>query len=218
MMNPTIKSMKFQEDGRVILTLDNKKKLRTNENTVIELSLASGMVLTQDILDRVEALDNYQACLKKAFDLLSRRPHGTRELRNKLYRGQKFVKYDIDRVMAEVEKLGYLDDEEFCRLFIEDSFNLKPNDGPAKIRQKLRMKGIEGHVIDNVMREMARDPDEEFDTLIVLAERKWLSYRDDLPLQKKKEKLYRFLAGRGFASHVIGRVVREISQNGRGVN
>ena len=215
-MSLTIKSMKFQPNGRVILTLSDGKKVRTSENTVISLSLASGIDVTPEILDQLEMMNNYQDCLNKAFDLLSRRPHGTKELRRKLMKNQKFVRSDIDEVMAEIEKLGYLDDEEFCRLFIEDSFNLKPGDGPSKVRSKLMVKGLERTLIDRVMSEMARDPEDEFEELMTIAKKKWLSYPEGLMLQKKKEKLYRFLAGRGFASYLTGRVVREISQNPRG--
>jgi regulatory protein len=208
--------MKFQPNSKVILTLSDGSKVRTSENTVISLSLASGVEMTPEILSQLEVMNNYQDCLNKAFDLLSRRPHGTKELRRKLMRSRKFTHSDIDQVMAELENLGYLDDEEFCRLFIEDSFNLKPGDGPAKIRQKLMVKGLDRVLIDQVLSELARDPDDEYEELMTIARKKWLSYPDGLMLQKKKEKLYRFLAGRGFASYLTGRVVREISQNARG--
>ncbi len=213
-MNTSVKGMKFQK-GKVILTLDDGSKIKTSEATVMEFSISTGSEITDSLRIKLEEANNYNACLNKAYDFLSRRPHGEKELSRKLGRSQKYSKGDIEKVMSEMDRLGYLDDEEFCRLFIDDSFRLRPNDGPSKIRQKLMVKGISRNIIDSVLFEMARDPEDEYEKLKELAQRKWQTYPDNVDFYKKKEKLYRFLAGKGFASAITGRVVREFTNKGK---
>jgi regulatory protein len=215
-MNPTVKNMKFLQGGKVILILDDKTKIRTSEGVVHELLITSGSEISAEVRISLEDLNNYKACLNKAYDFLSRRPHGRKELFRKLARSLKFTQADIQQVMSEIERQGYLDDEEFCRLYIEDSFNLRPNDGPSKIRQKLLVKGLERSIIDKILDEMARAPEEEIEKLMELAARKWRTYPEKLDFYKKKEKLYRFLSGKGFASHLTGLVVREFTQSKKG--
>jgi regulatory protein len=216
-MDPTVKNMKFLQGGKVLLMLDDKSKVRTSEAAIQELSISSGSKISEELRFNLEALNNYHACLKKAYNLLSRRAHGTKELRRKIASSQKFSSEEINKVMNEVDRQGYLNDEEFCRLYIEDSFNLRPNDGPSKIRQKLLVKGLDRTIIDNILNEMARDPEEKTEKLMELAERKWRTYPEKLDYYKKKEKLYRFLSGKGFASHITGRVVREFTQSKKGI-
>ena len=151
-MNPTIERIKFQPGGKVILVLSDRSKLKSSENTVVSLSLAAGVEITESIRSQLETINNYEACLKKALDLLSRRPHGKTELFRKMARTQKYDRQDINKVMEEMERLGYLDDEDFCKLFIEDSFNLKPGDGPAKIKQSTSSKKKLRKIMPNLIK------------------------------------------------------------------
>ena len=107
-MNPTIERIKFQSGGKVILVLSDRSKLKSSENTVVSLSLAAGVEITESIRSQLETINNYEACLKKALDLLSRRPHGKTELFRKMSRTQKYDRQDINKPVQIIPASGYV--------------------------------------------------------------------------------------------------------------
>ncbi|NQZ55953.1 MAG: regulatory protein RecX [Lentisphaeraceae bacterium] len=207
----SIKEIKFQGNGHVILKLDDGRKLKTSEDTFFELGISHETPINENFLQRLESFNDTAACRKKMYDLLARRPHGKKELLRKLDRGQKFDPKLVYKLVCEAEERGYINDRDYCRLFIEDSMNLKPGDGPGKIRQQLMRRGVQKQLIDESLHELARDPQDELNTVLVIAQKKWDLYPERVEFQKKKARLYRFLASRGFSSQVISQVIKKVA-------
>lgn len=134
-----------------------------------------------------------------ALRLLSRRNHTCRELHRKLrFRG---VESDVaDEVVAECKRCRYLDDEAFARSY--RNHMVKKGYGERRIRLAMEQKGFSSRHIDAAFSDPSMAPDERALAQSVLAQKaKTLSH---LPSdRKKKEKLYRFLYSRGFASSTI---------------
>ena len=216
MMYPTLEKVKFVQGQRVLLKFSDGTEYRLPENVYLELNIPLGAELTEELEHRLLSLKDYAECKKKAMDLLASRPQSSFQLKQKLFRNNKFSKEAIFNVIAEMEELNYLNDEEYCRLYIEESLRLKPEHGPGKIRQKLLSKGLDRALIDANLRMFSQEPEEEYEIVKDLAHRKWKSYPDRLEFIKKKSRLYRFLAGRGFSSSVVSRVMQDFTFNGSG--
>ncbi len=135
--------------------------------------------------------------------LLARRRYSVHDLQKKLR--EKFPEQSEET--ATVIKLfiskKYLDDAEYARLFVRDQLIRKPQ-GLRMLRQKLSQKGVPANNLQQLLDE---DGTTEFDLARRALEKKLRTLRKETP-QKKKEKLFRFLASRGFNMDVIMKVLR----------
>jgi regulatory protein len=139
--------------------------------------------------------------LKKAFDLLSRRAHSTKELRDKLYK-REFSKRDIDTVLAECERLGLLNDELFANDYAAELGG--QGKGRFKIKMKLRSKGLPE---DNIEKALEKIADNEQENAEQALDRKLRSLMNEEDINKRRQKAYRFLAYRGFSSDIITKLM-----------
>jgi len=146
-------------------------------------------------------MGNNNKVLKKAFDLLSRRAHSTRELRNKLYK-REFSKRDIDTVIAECERLGLLNDELFANDYAAELSG--QGKGRFKIKMKLRDKGLSEDNIEKALKKLG-DCEQENAEQALKGKLRTLMHEEDI--NKRRQKAYRFLAYRGFSSDIITKLM-----------
>ncbi len=139
--------------------------------------------------------------LKKAFDLLSRRAHSTKELRDKLYK-RDYSKRDIDTVLAECERLGLLNDELFANDYAAELSG--QGKGRFKVKMKLRNKGLSDEHIEKAL-EKITDNEEENAEQALKGKLRSLIHEDDI--NKRRQKAYHFLAYRGFSSDIITKLM-----------
>src|SRR5687768_9569765 len=93
--------------------LDASFAFGVNRNVVAKFKVKEGMPLTPDQVRAIEQGEVRQDCFDTAMDYLGRRLHSRRELRAKLMR-KEFGEAIIDDVLRELERLGYLNDEQFA--------------------------------------------------------------------------------------------------------
>lgn len=110
----------------------------------------------------------------------------------------------VEAVITQLLGLKFLDDKEYVQLFIEDQLRRKPQ-GIRLLQRSLSHKGIAQELIQTAIQ--ANSPD-ELELARTAVQKKMRSLHKATP-QKRKEKLYRFLASRGFESGVILKVVQE---------
>ncbi|MBF0367933.1 MAG: regulatory protein RecX [Magnetococcales bacterium] len=94
---------------------------------------------------------DYRPVYDQAVRLLSRRPHGEAELRQKLLRSQRDPQA-IQLAIHRCRELGYLDDRAYAQSLVRNRLGMK-GWGPQKIRAELRHKGVE----ENLSREVVAD-------------------------------------------------------------
>ncbi len=105
------------------------------------------------------------------------------------------------KIIEELRSSRFLDDERFVESFCSGKFRIKKW-GRLKIRQALRQKKLSDAQINRGMSE-AIDPDKYWLTLEELSERKWEECSNEKDFFKRKIKLIRFLAQRGFEQDLI---------------
>ena len=100
------------------------------------------------------------------------------------------------KIMAQLTKYGFIDDERYARAYAEDK--LKYNRwGARKVEMMLRRKGIDDDIISDAIAEFA-DEESTTETLRKLLEEKTRSLKNETDPYKKKQKLLRFAISRGF--------------------
>ncbi|MDD4817929.1 MAG: regulatory protein RecX [Victivallaceae bacterium] len=154
--------------------------------------------------------ESEQKLFDRALRLLSTRAHGVRELRTKLLRGKEPPPENtVDAVVAECLRLGFLNDVQFAR---DCAAELAGRGcGDVAIRFKLKARGLAPDDIAAAMIELAAEsPGGEAERAMAAGKFKLKSLKKDEPERKKREKLFRFLAGRGFRGETVREVLRRL--------
>lgn len=96
---------------------------------------------------------------------------------------------------------GFLDEERYIHSFVRAKIHIK-RDGLQKIRFVLRSKQLPSELIDNILLEYSSDVyDENIDALML---KKWNALKIKNTPQVSKEKLIRYLMGKGYIYSEFG--------------
>lgn len=100
--------------NRRSIYLDGKFSFGCNLNVVAKFRLREGLELTPQQVDAIRRGEVRQECLDKALALLGQRLHSRAELQKKLAR-HEFGDDIIAEVLADLERLDYINDERFAK-------------------------------------------------------------------------------------------------------
>ncbi len=149
-------------------------------------------------------MDNhsFQEALKSGLSYLRARPRSVNEVVEKL-RKKQVVDDVIEKVVLELERCGYLNDEDFSRHWVEG--HLHRSGGPQKFAHDLRKKGIAQDIIDAILTEYAPQLNSRDRAVELLRKQLW-RYRF-LDSRKARTRMYGFLARRGYDAYAISDIV-----------
>lgn len=195
----TVTSIEAQKHAttRYSIFLDGEFAFGIGRDLLLESGLAKGEHLDQERLDAILARDAIDRAIATAMRALDQRMQSSRELRTRLMR-KGFDAETIDRALEKLSDYGYLNDERFAELWIENRLAHRPR-GKRMLEQELRQKGIERQVVDETVAAM--DIDDRAAALELA--RKRLKSVHGLPIEEQKKKLTGILARRGFDYGVI---------------
>ncbi len=155
-----------------------------------------------------------EACREKALSLLEQRPHSRRELTLKLIR-RDYPPHLVEALLDDFERAGLLDDLAFARLYVAMKLDSTRPVGRHRLQMELDKRGLCREIAARAIAEQldgdAGDESRELDLATAAGRRKLQGIRGPLDRQKKRERVYRFLAGRGFPSSVCAEVLRRLS-------
>lgn len=114
---------------------------------------------------------------------------------------------DVERLVAELIKSNFLNEERFARAYCSGKFRIK-GWGKVKIRQHLKQKRVSEKCIEYGMQEI--DCDAYFERLIALAERKQSDLKNESNNWTKRAKIMRFLQQKGYEQDLIYEAMNEI--------
>lgn len=140
--------------------------------------------------------------IEYALKLLGQRPYSKKRLSEKLY--QRGIKAEeVDKVIIRLEQLGFIDDLNFSRNFVESSQKVKLN-GRRKIYWQLIKKGIPGNIAEKAISE-AYDSKEEEEAVRKLVSK----FSKNIPKEKMYERLMRRLISKGYSLELARREVKK---------
>lgn len=155
----------------------------------------------------------------RALEYTALRPHSAREVRDYLYKktrntkvickktrelvARKGVSKDIaDRVYDRLVEKGYIDDAKFAEWWIENR-SIQKGTSMRKMYSELHSKGVEAHIINEIMQKSTRDEKSE---IIKIISRKYQKYNDT-------QKLVAYLVRQGFSYDDARETVSEYSKS-----
>ena len=141
--------------------------------------------------------------LESALRLLARRDHSRRELEVKLA-SRGFSAGEVQRALVRLNELGYLDDARAAATLAEHL--TARGYGVLRVRYALGQKGIEVAIIENALLRCGDDDAQVRNANRALGKKQSHLARESDPM-KRRQRAYRFLAGRGFSAMVIRQVI-----------
>ena len=130
--------------------------------------------------------------IQQSFRYLNRRMYTRRELLQKLAR-DGFLAEEIEEALQFLEERGYLNDEEFVKIYIEERRNLRPR-GLQVIRDELYRRGIPFSLLDSLREFIPREEEVKDAQKLIQG---WLKEG------KEEENINNRLLRRGFSWEVI---------------
>ena len=207
----TITKIEVQKnnDQRCSIFVDGQFLLGIEAELVYEFNLEKGQVLTEDtlncLLDQEELLNAKQ----DAFNLLSYRQRSIQELKERLLRKDYGIEI-VNQVINILNRLEYLDDEEFAISWIKD--RITKGYGPYRIRQQLKEKGVNVNIIEQGLSE-EYSSQLEYNLASDLAAKKRSRYSDE-DYHEQRYKLSKVLERKGFSFEIINLVLDDLLQEG----
>lgn len=157
----------------------------------------------EDILiNEIETKVLKKRAIKYAMHLLQKKDYTVKELTDKLLHAG-YTDTCAAHALEYVSSYGYVDDRRYAVHYLEAYSDRK---SMKKMQLELRQKGISDELFAQAQDEA--EIKNETDTLRYFAEKKARSL--DLTQEKDRQKLLRFLVGRGFAYPAVKDVMEEL--------
>ncbi len=205
----TITNISVQKKNKERFSLyhNNRFLIGVSNQTLMEYSLQKGVVLTPSLYQKLKQAEELSAVKESCYRYLSRRDHASSELKKKLIK-KGFGEQIITDVLHELAEKGYLDDEQFALKFANEKGELN-RWGPKKIKSALYKKGLSKNIIEKVVKTVSDNLPQDQICVDLVLKRKCHFLREEDPY-KRKQKIYMYLAGRGFPGSVINQSMPKI--------
>jgi len=194
--------------GRFVVTVADEPIAIVPAEAIAELKVQVGHVLAPHVLDALRVHDRRTAVLDRALRLLAVRGRTTSELSRTLQRStDRPLSEDVSWVINVLSERGYLDDARFANQFVRDHAASR-GWGKERLRKELRRRGVAMAHVESALAE-AKDDAALDDTRAANAvAQKWRRTHAARDPQRDRQRLYSFLARRGFSPDVIRAAMR----------
>lgn len=195
--------VKIGKGQRYKLFVDEKFEGVFEAEILAKYNLKSSQEIENDFLDKLKVENGDFACFDRALSLLE---HGMKT-RKQVYDYLKEKKYPSSCIEKAIEKLQsyrYIDDLAYAKEYVK---LYSQKDGQKKIEFALKSKGINDENTRLALDELSDDTQEE--TCLNLAQKKAKNMILD---EKNKQKLFAYLAGRGFKFDIIKKTIAKLEQ------
>lgn len=196
----TISAIEPRRKGLSALYIDGEFAMKLDTEVLLAHRFDVGREITHEELHECITASDNKRCKDKAMWLISYRDHSRRELIDKLCRD--YSRESAENAVVRCEELGLVDDRRFARRYAADLMNLKHLSDKG-IRQKLREKGIDRDLIDEVMEEYAVDDEEQ---IRIMIDKKYAAALSD---EKGRRRAVNALFRMGFSYSAIRSVIAE---------
>ena len=141
-----------------------------------------------------------------AYRLIKYRERSTKEIVGRL-KAKGFSGDICDKVIDELNRLGYLDDKRFANMLAGSIIKFRPG-GLALVRSALRAKGVPETIADSAIADI-KDSYDECGAAYKLASNRVKRLSGVKP-EKAKQRIYNFLLRRRFGRGTIQNVLNRI--------
>ena len=182
---------------KVKVSLDTREDFHLYKREVVKYNIEVGQELSNYELILNETL--IPRAKKRTMHLLEKMDRTERELRLKL-RSNGYPDVAIDEAIAYVESYDYIDDERYAHSYVR---SFRDSRSRNRIMQDMYRKGIDRDVVDNAIEDEYNVDEQELIDMYI-SKRK---YSCDTATHKEREKMFRYLIGKGFELDTVRSVL-----------
>lgn len=185
--------------------IDGEFAFGLDAESLVKEKLVEGLILKESDVERLKEISLYSKLLGSALNFLSFRPRSKKEvernLDQKIYKMLEnkdlfFSKKIKDQVISKIESLGFVNDTDFARWWVEQRSRAgKGARGPILIKRELLAKGISREITDQVLAD--HKPIVSAEVIFKLLGKKDRNLKGEIP-QKRRQKLLEHLLRRGY--------------------
>lgn len=187
-MKITALKQQIKNTERVSVFVDDEYSFSLSLNEIVTHKLKKDTDLSAAELKKFKKISADGKLRARALEWLLIRLHSEREFRDYLYR-KKVEPEQIENIVAEFVKKGYIDDVKFARWFIE--LQARRGKSNRAIRSELYKKGISGEMTDD---NLATDSGNEIERLKAVISKKQVLSR----YKNNQVKFIKYLTSQGF--------------------
>lgn len=153
------------KNGQYKLNFDDDSNCLLHEDLILKYNLLINKEVSKENLQQLQEENLSYVAYGLALDYLKIKMRSKKEIKEYLLK--KEVKETlIDDAINILTNQGYLNDESYCKAFINDKINLT-SDGPYKIKENLIKLGIKEDIINNKIETFTKELElERIDKLI----------------------------------------------------
>ena len=188
-----ITSITKQKGDRYVLYVDGENYATVDGVVLLTHRLKVGSEVAESVLLQLKEESGANFAFLDAVKYLSRSRHTESEVRGKLS-SKGYGDKEIDVAIKKLIEYGYVDDEAYAKAYV---LTYGATRGKNRLRYEMSLKGVKKEYIDEAL------PEDEYLSAYKLAEKKRSRYSD-------REKLIRYLIGRGYDWEVSRRVVEQL--------
>ncbi|MBI2448253.1 RecX family transcriptional regulator [Candidatus Microgenomates bacterium] len=186
------------------LFLDGEFYCGMDEGAVARLGLKIGQEVDEDFLAKMENEETSAKAWNALLFFLKSRERSEKEVINKL-KSKEFSDNVIAQTLEKAKDLNLIDDQRFAEMWIRERAKFNPK-GKRALQMELRQKGIADEILKQVLAENIDTETEE--SLAHQAFEKKSRVWTDMADRKQREKMTRYLAGRGFSWNTIEKLIK----------
>ncbi len=196
-----IETQARRKDRRSIF-IDGAFALALDEALALEYGLFVGREVSQEEVEQWRAAELFRQTLDHALNFLSFRPRSRQEVRRNL-QGRRVSPELIEQVLAKLEEMGVLSDQQFAEFWVENREQFNPR-GARALSAELRQRGVDRETI-----AAAVAPERDEERAMAAAQKKLRSLMN-ADYQTFRRQLGAFLLRRGFSYGVSAGAVRQL--------
>lgn len=193
--------------GRYLIYINGEKSFVLYSGELRTYHIEEGKKIEPETLDEIMSEVLPKRAKLRAMNLLMKRRLTEKGLRTKLQDGE-YPPDVIEEAINYVISYGYVDDEAYARDYVEYNRSSK---SVSRMMNDLIAKGIDKEVISTIIYEMDADHESLADTEIELIKKLLFKKKYDsaTTTNEEKQKIYVYLARKGFSSERIKQAMRD---------
>lgn len=197
-----------KDSSRASIFLDEEFAFGVCDQTVEQFRLRKGDYIDRELFEKITDFDYGVEAKRIALHYLNYRARSEKEIRERLEK-EDIPEAIVLRVLERLKEHKLVDDEAWSKSFVNDKLARKPVSS-KQLAFGLGQKGVPKDVIEETIAKLNENESDE-ERALQAAHKRWpriLKSEDDP--RKQKQKLYTFLAGRGFSFETINEVYKKI--------
>lgn len=204
---PLITALKPQKGKRrVNVFLDGKFSFGIDIENMIKFGLKVEKDLSEKEIEKIARESEYQKNLDRLLRFTTMRPRSEKEIENYFMR-KKMPEVLRESLFNRLKKLGFINDYEFAKWWIEQRKIFKPK-GSKVLVYELRKKGISREIAEGILEKEPEEEEALARRVFEKVKRKYVG----MDRYKVRKKLYEYMARRGFNWEIVKKILGSMDE------